>query len=274
MLLPHRHLGQSGPYLLLVHGYMVDGGMFMAVEEGFLRHYRLLIPDLRGYGDAWNWPGPYTFAQRVEDLAELVTHYTSEPVWVLGYSMGGAVAQLFARRYPQLTAGLILGCTFAYKPVTALERMQQALLPRLLRLLPPASLANLIYIQVFGSETFAPEVLTWYQKALQKTRLEVLLSDHGEIFGFDSRPWLGELRFPTLVIGGTNDLIVPQHHGEMLSKGIPGAELLLYKGAGHALILTHRRPFVRDVHRFILKATEGAAQAPGLPGSSLAAPGE
>jgi len=48
----------------------------------------------------------------------------------------------------------------------------------------------------------------------------------------------------------------------------------LYKGAGHALILTYRRPFVRDVHRFVLKATERAAQAPGLPGSSLAAPGE
>ncbi len=50
MLLPHRHLGQSGPYLLLVHGYMVDGGMFMAVEEGFLRHYRLLIPISGGMG--------------------------------------------------------------------------------------------------------------------------------------------------------------------------------------------------------------------------------
>jgi len=122
MLLPHRRLGHEGPYMLLVHGYMVDGGMFMAVEEGLVRHYRLIIPDLRGYGDAWNWPGPYTFVQQVADLAELVQHYTQEPVWILGYSMGGALAQLFARQYPHLTKGLILGCTFAYKPITPLER--------------------------------------------------------------------------------------------------------------------------------------------------------
>jgi len=265
MLLPHRHLGKSGPVLLLIHGYMVDGGMFMAVEEGFVGHYRLLIPDLRGYGDAWNWPGPYTFDQRVEDLSVLVRHYTNEPVWLLGYSMGGALAQLFARRYPQLTAGIILGCTFAHKPLTPLERMQQALIPRLLRLLPPASLANLIYTQVFGSETFTPEVLAWYRKALQKTRLEVLLTDHEEIFRFDSRPWLSELRFPTLVIGGTSDLIVPSYHSEMLARGIPGAELLLYKGAGHALIFTHRRLFVRDMHRFILRMRQKSATASSLP---------
>ncbi len=253
-LLPHRHLGHTGPYLLLVHGYMVDGGMFMAVEEGLLRHYRLLIPDLRGYGDAWNWPGPYTFAQQVADLEALVLHYTDKPVWVLGYSMGGALAQLFARNYPSLTAGLILGCTFAYKPLTPLERMQEALLPRLLRLLPPASLVNLLYTQVFGSENFPSEVITWYRKALQKTRLEVLLAGHEEIFRFDSRPWLKELSLPTLILGGLSDLIVPPHHSEMLARNIPDSELILYRGAGHALIFTHRRPFVRDVHRFILQS--------------------
>jgi pimeloyl-ACP methyl ester carboxylesterase len=260
MLLPHRRLGHEGPYMLLVHGYMVDGGMFMAVEEGLVRHYRLIIPDLRGYGDAWNWPGPYTFVQQVADLSELVQHYTQDPVWILGYSMGGALAQLFARHYPHLTKGLILGCTFAYKPITPLERMQEALLPRLLRLLPPASLANLLYTEVFGTETFPPEVISWYRKALQKTRLEVLLAGHAEIFRFDSRPWLQELSFPTLVLGGTNDLIVPPHHSEMLAKEIPHAELILYKGAGHALIFTHRRPFVRDVHRFILQSVRNTAR--------------
>jgi len=259
-VLPHRRLGHTGPCMLMVHGYMVDGGMFMAVEEGLLRHYRLLIPDLRGYGDAWNWPGPYTFEQVVADLAALVRNYTEEPVWVFGYSMGGALAQLFARRYPELTRGLILGCTFSYKPQTPLERMQEVLLPRLLRLMPPASIANLLYTQVFGSENFPPEVITWYRKALQKTRLEVLLAHHEEIFRFDSRSWLRELHFPTLVFGGMNDLIVPPYHSEMLAKGIPEAELILYKGAGHALIFTHRRPLVRDVHRFILQSAHNTVK--------------
>ncbi|MCX7607308.1 MAG: alpha/beta hydrolase, partial [Bacteroidia bacterium] len=60
LLLPYKKLGTRGPWLVLIHGYMVDGGMFMPVEGAFSQHYRLLIPDLRGYGSAWNWPGPYT----------------------------------------------------------------------------------------------------------------------------------------------------------------------------------------------------------------------
>ncbi len=252
-LLPYKKLGRRGPYLLCIHGYMVDGGMFMAVEGALEGHYRLLIPDLRGYGAAWNWEGPYSFAQRVEDLRALISEVAGEPVWVFGYSMGGVLAQFLAKQYPEWVSGLILGCTFAHKPLTLLERLQAILLPRLLKTLPPSSLANLLYPQVFGSKTFPPAVIEWYRKALQKTRLEVLLADANHIFQFDSRGWLAELRKPTLVISGSSDLIVPMYHSELLAKGIPEAELLLYNGASHALIFTHRRFIVRDIHRFILQ---------------------
>lgn len=254
-LLPHKRLGTRGPWLVLLHGYMVDGGMFMPVEGALMQHYRLIIPDLRGYGSAWNWEGPYTFMQRVQDVAELIQAVSdTQTAWVLGYSMGGALTQLLLREYPHLVEGVILACTFAYKPLTRIEQWQGQLLPRLLRMLPPASLANLLYPQAFGSETFPPEVIEWYKKALQRTRLEVLLADAENIFKFDGRPFLSKIQKPTLVIGGTADLIVPVHHSQLLAEKIKGAQLILYPGAGHALIFTHRKPFVRDVHRFILRA--------------------
>ncbi|MCS7152838.1 MAG: alpha/beta hydrolase [Bacteroidia bacterium] len=255
-LLPHKRLGTRGPWLVLLHGYMVDGGMFMAVEGAFSQHYRVLIPDLRGYGAAWSWGAPYTFQQRAADVVHLIQSVAGgESVWVLGYSMGGVIAQVLVQSYPDLVRGIILACTFAYKPMTTLERWQGMLLPRLLKMLPPASLANLLYPQTFGSETFPPEVIEWYKKALQRTRLEVLLADAKNIFSFDGRPFLGSIRVPTLVIGGTADLIVPVHHSHFLAEKIPNAQLILYSNAGHALIFTHRRPFVRDIHRFILRAS-------------------
>ncbi|MEN2992986.1 MAG: alpha/beta hydrolase [Bacteroidia bacterium] len=259
-LLPHKRLGVKGPWLVLIHGYMVNGGMFMPVEGALAQHYRLIIPDLRGYGGAWNWEGPYTLSQRAEDVMALISALTEgEPVWVLGYSMGGVIAQLLAVRYPERLEGLILACTFAYKPSTTLEQWQGRLLGRVLRLLPPASIANLIYPQAFGSETFPVEVVEWYRKALQSTRLEVLLADAEEIFRYDGRPFLPSIRHPTLVIGGTADFIVPAYHSQQISRLIPQAQLILYKGATHALIFTHRRPFVRDVHRFILSAVHTPA---------------
>ncbi|GIV23516.1 MAG: alpha/beta hydrolase [Bacteroidia bacterium] len=251
--LPHKRLGSRGPWLVLIHGYMVDGGMFLPVEDSLAQHYRLLIPDLRGYGSAWNWPGPYTLRQRAEDVLPLIQQYASEEkVWVLGYSMGGVIAQLLATLAPGQIEGLILGCTFAYKPLTTIEQWQGRLLPRILRLLPPASLANLLYPQVFGHDTFPAEVIEWYKKVLQRTRLEVLLADAAEIFKVDMRPLLPKIPHPALVLGGGADLIVPPHHSRLLAEKLPHSQLILYPGAGHALIFTHRRPFVRDIHRFIL----------------------
>ncbi|MDW8416742.1 MAG: alpha/beta hydrolase [Bacteroidia bacterium] len=261
-LLPHKRLGRQGPWLLLIHGYMVDGGMFAPVESVLAQHYRLIIPDLRGYGSAWNWEGPYTFSQRVQDLAHLIHAVAkNEPVWVMGYSMGGALAQLLVRDYSELVQGVILACTFAYKPATTLEQWQGRLLPRLLRMLPLASIANLLYPQIFGSEEFPPEIIQWYKRVLRSLRLEVILADAENIHTFDGRPYLRSITKPTLVVGGTSDFMVPTHHSYLLAENIPKAHLLLYPNAGHALILTHRRPLVRDVHRFILQESH----KPGSP---------
>lgn len=261
-LLPHKRLGNQGPWLFLLHGYMVDGGMFMPVEGGLAQHYRVVIPDLRGYGSAWSWEGPYTFQQRAADIIQLIQALAGDaPVWILGYSMGGVLAQILMREYPEGVEGVVLACTFAYKPLTTIEQWQGRLLPRLLKMLPPASLANLLYPQAFGSENFPPEVVEWYKKALQRTRLEVLLADAENIFSFDGRPFLGQFRKPILVLGGGADLIVPLHHSQLLAEKIPGAQLIIYPGAGHALIFTHRKPFIRDVHRFILQAAR-TAEAP------------
>lgn len=76
-LLPYKLLGSRGPWLFSVHGYMVDGGMFMPIEGALAEHYRVVIPDLRGYGNAWNWPGPYTLVQRAKDMLALVDALTS-----------------------------------------------------------------------------------------------------------------------------------------------------------------------------------------------------
>src|SRR4051794_15194238 len=67
---------------------------------------------------------------------------------------------------------------------------------------------------------------------------------HGVISGlvaFDSRPWLHEIGAPTLVIRGTHDDGVPQHHFDMLVNGIPGARGRLVDRAVHALAWTHTR---------------------------------
>jgi 3-oxoadipate enol-lactonase len=58
---------------------------------------------------------------------------------------------------------------------------------------------------------------------------------------FDSRTWLKQITAPTLIVSGTHDTTVPQHHYETLVRGIHGARGRLIEGAGHVLALTHTR---------------------------------
>jgi pimeloyl-ACP methyl ester carboxylesterase len=68
---------------------------------------------------------------------------------------------------------------------------------------------------------------------------------------FDSRPWLHQIRCPTLVIAGAEDTAVPLAHAHMLAQGIPGAQLRIVDGAGHFLLWTHPDVVVHTTEAFL-----------------------
>ena len=68
---------------------------------------------------------------------------------------------------------------------------------------------------------------------------------------FDSRPRLGEITRPTLIVAGSNDQAVPIHHAKMLHDGITGSQLVIVNGAAHALIWTHTDEFLRVTDEFL-----------------------
>lgn len=248
-------MGKGEKPILLIHGYAVNGGMFMPVEELWARHFRLLIPDLRGYGSAWQMPGPYTFAQRVQDLLELIEYYSLSDYVVLGYSMGGLIAQMLYRENPKGISHLILSATYAYKPQTALERLQGALLPGILRTnlatFAATILDNFIFPELISQDALTQEFLSWYKRTLRQNRPQVLLSDARELFSFDSRPYLKKIQVPTLIISGERDLLVPPHHAKELAQNIPRAQWISYPNAGHGFIFTHRKFFAKNVIEFL-----------------------
>ncbi|MGQ9863736.1 MAG: alpha/beta fold hydrolase [Bacteroidia bacterium] len=254
-MIPHKWMGRGEKPFLLIHGYAVNGGMFMPVEELWARHFRLLIPDLRGYGSAWQMPGPYTFAQRVQDLLELINHYKLSDFVVLGYSMGGLLAQALYRENPTGISHLILSATYAHKPQTALERLQKAFLPRILRTnlatFAATVLDNFIFPELISQDALTQEFLNWYKRTLRQNRPQVLLSDAEELFSFDNRLYLKKIQVPTLVISGERDLLVPPHHAKELAQNIPGAQWISYPNAGHGFIFTHRKFFAKNVVEFL-----------------------
>jgi len=93
------------------------------------------------------------------------------------------------------------------------------------------------------------EQAQWMQSLMAENRAAPMRgAAHGLVI-FDSRPWLKEIRAPTLVVGGTHDFGVPRHYFDMLVNGIPGAVGRLVERAGHTLVWTHKQEFAEIIRR-------------------------
>src|SRR5687768_13865152 len=98
-----------GTPLLLVHGFPLDHTMWQVQIDGLAERYRVIAPDLRGFGQSSVTQGLVTMQRMADDIAELLSGIKlSEPVVFCGLSMGGYVAWQFALRHRQRLARLIL----------------------------------------------------------------------------------------------------------------------------------------------------------------------
>jgi pimeloyl-ACP methyl ester carboxylesterase len=103
---------RRGPTVVLVHGYMDAAGTWDRVAPHLAAAgFRVLAPDMRGFGDGPRAPtgSYYHFADYVFDLADLVDALSpDEPVALVGHSMGGTIATLFAGAFPERVARVAL----------------------------------------------------------------------------------------------------------------------------------------------------------------------
>jgi len=240
----------TGTPLLLIHGLMVSGEMYQPVLPALTRHYRVLVPDLRGHGQSGALPGPYTVEQLARDLAQLLDDLQIDTVNVLGYSQGGAVAQQFVHDYPKRVRRLVLACTFAYNMLSRRERLEGTLSPWLVRILGVRRLARLA-MDNGGGQPMAPRTTHWLQEIMAVNDKARMVAAVEAMKAFDGRLWLHQITCPTLVIAGAEDTAVPSHHAQMLAQGIPGVQLRTVDGAGHFLMLTHTDAFVQAVEAFL-----------------------
>lgn len=109
----YRRTGpQRGPALVLLHGLMDNSAGFApllaALETQGMLERDVIAPDWRGHGDSEATPGAYWFPNYLADLEALLEALgVSAPVILVGHSMGGQIASLYAGTRPSRVAGLI-----------------------------------------------------------------------------------------------------------------------------------------------------------------------
>jgi pimeloyl-ACP methyl ester carboxylesterase len=244
----------AGPPLLLLHGWGGSSLSFAAVIPALEQRFRLLIPDLPGFGFSEPPAAAWGSADYARVVAGLIESASAKPLDVLGHSFGGKVAVALATQYPELVRRLVLVAA----PVVRLEQ-NAAVLSRgrayravraAARLLPPLREQILDWgRRRFGSEDY---------KAAGPLRPTLV-----RVVNEDWRPALPALRAPVLLIYGERDEDVPAAVGEAARDALPNAELVVMSGAGHF-------PFLDDAEGFSEAVAAFLARPAGVSGRGIA----
>jgi pimeloyl-ACP methyl ester carboxylesterase len=249
----------QGPVLVLVMGIGYDATLWTLAQVPGLSHlFQVVIFDNRDAGRSSTVTGPYSIADMADDVAGLMDALDIERAHLLGLSMGGMIAQEFALRHAGRLQRLVLsGCGAA--PTRAA--------------FDPIRTWTWVKAHDVTGELFACQQFTWLfsnaflrnKEAVQHT-LSLLTSNPHPVgpeaydrqaqayLGHDVLGRLAEIRSPTLVIAGEQDLLTPPWICREVADGIPGARFEIIKGDGSSHVAAIERPdeFNRLVTTFLL----------------------
>lgn len=226
----------SGLPLVLVHGFPLHHAMWNAQLEALSGRYRVIAPDLRGFGASGVTEGTVTMEQFADDLAALLDALEiDQPVVLCGLSMGGYIAWAFWRKYPSRVRALVFCDTRAAadSPEAAANRLATA--ERVMREGPgPVADGMLPKLTAKVAPKMHPEVIeTLRQMILSTDPRGIAAAARGMAQRPDATAWLPQIACPTLVLVGQEDAISPVAEMRAIAEAIPGAQFVEIGGAGH-----------------------------------------
>lgn len=209
--------GPAGaPTAVLIHAWFATGGLnWVGTFPRLGEHFHVVAPDLRGHGRGLRTNGRFSLADCADDVGALMDELDVRSAVVVGYSMGGPIAQLLWRSRPDLVDGLVF-CATSYQFVhgsqtrvmvtTAVPALVQGLrlsevathLPTRLGSLVPSPMAN-------QSDSMA----RWAAQEVRRQDLRSVVEAGVAIGTYDASAWIGEIDVPTAVVLTTRDRAVP-----------------------------------------------------------------
>lgn len=222
-----RDTGEGGgSTVLLLHGWMFSSDLnwFTTYADLQAAGHRVVALDHRGHGRGLRSPDPFRLQDCADDAAAVLRELDAGPALVVGYSLGGAVAQLVARDHPDVTAGIVLCATANDWSEPKLRLLWSAMtgLRLLLGLSPEAIWRRVMVLMGEDGGTGT----TWQAAELARGSAVALAEAGRELGRFDSRPWNGTLGMPSAVVVTRDDTSVPPAKQRALatSLGAPSFE--------------------------------------------------
>jgi pimeloyl-ACP methyl ester carboxylesterase len=261
----YKIFGSGDRTILLIHGFDASTFSFRDVVGQLSKYGKVVVFDLPGFGLTERSKvqkgeiNPYSRIGQVEITKSFIKALNLGKVIIIGHSMGGTIATIFAIRYPEMvdklvledaaifeTGGLSSGLLFIMK-----SPIGKFLFPLLVKPMVK-SLESVIYKAYYDPSNITDEVLAGYKKSLEvqnwdKGFYEILIADNRA----DFIGKISEINIPVLVITGKNDTIIPEVNAVKLSSMLKDSRLIVIDYCGHIPHEEKPEVFIHAVQRFL-----------------------
>ncbi len=218
----------EGDIVLMLHGWGSRAELFDGLIELCSHRYRVLSPDMPGFGGTEEPKEPWDVSKYADFILEFLKPYAPKSVILLGHSFGGRVIlKLTKRELPFEIKKIILVDSAGIKPKKSLKQK-----------------LSLICYKTGKGVLSLPPIKAAFPEALEKMRKKRGSADYNSatpimrqtlvrVVNEDLKHTLSGIKAPTLLIWGTADTATPLKDAELMEKLIPDAGLVKVTGAGH-----------------------------------------
>jgi len=243
----------SGEVVVFVHGQPFNRSMWDQQVEAFKTNKRLIIPDLRGYGETGIPSGTTLLDELALDLIHLLEALQITKATFVGLSMGGQILFDLYRLAPQLFHAMILADTDAKAESAESYQARLQLAADLIERGMPSYTAGHLH-RFLGKKTMAvqPEVVKHLREMMDSTNpLGAAAVQRGRAERRDHTAMLPHIHCPVLIIVGEEDGFTPVAVAESMQAHISGAKLAVIKDASHMPNMEQPEIFNRHLELFL-----------------------
>jgi pimeloyl-ACP methyl ester carboxylesterase len=234
----------EGVPLLFIHQVATDRRLWQDQRKSFTQRYRLIAIDVMGHGEVAWAPQEFSLGHAADQARVLLERLDTGPAFVTGVSMGAAIAMKLALSHPASVRGLILVSPWGHD----ISEHTKNLVDRLFRLAEAGDMAS--HTDLFLRYVLPPAYLECHTTEVESLRALAMEQNAKAVaytwaacLASDVTGGLREIRVPSLVISGMNDLFTPPYLAREVAEGLSEVELEIWEETGHF-------PFIEDPARF------------------------
>ena len=242
--------GQGYP-LIMITGFTGNIKNWMFQIPAFRKKFQVIVFDNRGSGNTDKPEGPYSAKMMAEDTVALMDHLGIKKAHMLGFSMGGAIAQEIALNFPDRINKLVLVGAWSKNndAETGLTPELKQTMQLSAQRIPDATMSLAINKTLFRL-IFLP-IMRMANRRMGTAGYPGTLGQRDACLAFNTSGRLNLIKAPTLVMAGTKDRCIKAASSALLAKQIPNVKLMLIENASHTVFLECRHRFNNEVLSFL-----------------------